>query len=465
MSLWFIAWSYLWNRKFTTFLTIFSVALAVGLISAVLTLRDETRKRFEEEAQAFDIVVGAKGSPLQMVLSSVYFMDQPTGNIDVAIYEHILEDPDDYIEAAYPINMGDSYSGFRIVGTNPDLFEHTWTSRFDEEPRHPFVISEGRFFEDDFEAVLGSLVALQTGLEVGDTFISTHGFMDIPEDLQLHDHSDVPYTVVGIMESSNSPFDRAIYSSLETVWLAHDDDHDHDHDHAHAHDDHDDDHAHDDHDNADDDAHDHGQREPAENPVLTLADSDSDSDAFLPDSQVTAVLVQLQSPGYRWQYKQYILENTIAMAAVPIEEINKLYNQFLSPVQTVLLAVGYLVVAISALSILIGLYLSILQRKRDLAIMRALGASSYEVFGAVLIEALLVTLLGIIGGWFLGNACTFVLSYYLESQFGLVITSFGLNEGELTAFATVAFMGMMAGILPAYQAYDSDVARDLASLQ
>ncbi len=455
MSLWFIAWSYLWNRKFTTFLTIFSVALAVGLISAVLTLRDETRKRFEEEAQAFDIVVGAKGSPLQMVLSSVYFMDQPTGNIDIAIYHDILEDPDDYIEAAYPINMGDSYRGFRIIGTLPELFNHTWTSRFDQEPRHPFIIDDGRFFNEDFEAVLGSLVAQQTGLKVGDKFISTHGFFEIPTELQEHDHSDMPYTVVGIMEASNSPFDRAIYSSLESVWLAHSHEHDHDHELEHEHHDHDHDHDHNHHDHDYDHDHDHDHE---------LQNQNDDVYAN-PESEITAILVQLQSPGYRWQYKQYILENTIAMAAVPIEEINKLYNQFLSPVQTVLLAVGYLVVAISALSILIGLYLSILQRKRDLAIMRALGASSYEIFGAVLIEALWVTLLGIAGGWFIGNACTYVLSFYLAREYGLVITSFGLNQGELTAFATVAFMGMLAGILPAYQAYDCDVARDLSSLQ
>ena len=190
MTLWGIAWGYLWNRKFTTFLTILSVALAVALISSVLTLREETRKRFEEEGQAFDLVVGAKGSPLQLVLSSVYFMDNPTGNIPWTVYEQIKNDKE-YVQSAYPIALGDNFQGFRIVGTDASLFEHKWISPISGEERHPFKLKEGKIFEKPFEAVLGALVARETGLNIGDTFISSHGFIKLPEMLGGHDHEQL----------------------------------------------------------------------------------------------------------------------------------------------------------------------------------------------------------------------------------------------------------------------------------
>ncbi len=431
MTLWGIAWGYLWNRKFTTFLTILSVALAVALISSVLTLREETRKRFEEEGQAFDLVVGAKGSPLQLVLSSVYFMDNPTGNIPWSVYEQIKNDKE-YVQSAFPIALGDNYQGFRIVGTVPELFQHKWVSPFTGEERHPFRLKQGKIFEKPFEAVLGGLVARETGLKVGDTFISSHGFIKLPEMLGGHDHEQHPYTVVGIFEFSNSPFDRAIFTSVDSVWD------------IHAH-------------------HDEKEREKAE-------DSNKEGEIRYeewgkdPRSMVTAVLVQLQSPALRFQYREMIRESTVAMSATPVEEIAKLFEQFLGTAKTVLLAVGYLVVIISALSIMIGLYLAIIQRRRDLAIMRALGASRIEIFGSVLIEAFLVTTLGIVAGYLLGGVISHIVGYYLSQKYGLSITSFILTTEHITSFATVAVVGLLAGIIPAWQAYKRNIARDLMEL-
>lgn len=410
MSLWHIAWSYLWNRKLTTCLTILSVALAVGLISAVLTLREETRKRFEDESQAFDLVVGQKGSPLQLVLSSVYFMDNPTGNINISEL-HRLQADTEYVQAAFPINLGDTYATFRIVGTVPELMSHSWEDTRGNL-REPFKFAEGKVFEKEMEVVIGAGVARQTGLQLGDTFESTHGFVEVAKEMALVDHSEHPYTVVGILKASDSPFDRAIFTALESTWHAH-------------------------------------EKEAAEQGID-------------PRSQVTSVLLQLQSPVQRFEYQQQIQDNTGVMAVVPVNEIKKLYDNLLATVKTIMLAIGYLVVVISAISILIGLYLSILQRKRDLAVMRALGASSFEIFGAVIIEAFWVTMLGIGSGWLIGRLVTYGFGKVLEAQYGLVISSFGITRDEINAFATVALVGLVAGILPAWQAYDSDVASDLA---
>lgn len=463
MSLWRIAWSYLWNRKLTTVLTIMSVALAVGLISSVLSLRKQVEARFEEEGQAFDLVVGPKGSPLQLVLGSVYFLDSAIGRVSLADYEKIKADSE-WVEAAFPIGLGDTFDGFRIVGTTPELLEHTWESA-SGKVRDPFILRDdgkSRTFGAPMEAVLGAVVAYQTGLEVGDTFESIHGSIALSEDMQEFDHSDHPYTVVGILETSGSPFDRAIYCSIESIWEAHGG---HGHEAPHtaeaAHDDHaaHEDHAHEDHAAHDDHAHD----DHAHDADVAAAPQPAELEELDISNSISSMLVQLHSPGQRFEYEPWINENTNSMAVVPINVISDFFNDFLDPIKGLMVGVGYLVVVISALSILIGLYLSIIQRKRDLAIMRALGASSYEIFGAVLIEALWVTLLGVAAGWVFGNVVTFVLGIKLAREYGFVVAPFAWPAPEeWRAFATVALMGLVAGILPAWQAYNGDVAKDLA---
>jgi len=413
VSLWHIAWSYLWNRKLTTSLTVLSVALGVGLIYSVLTLREETRKRFDDEGQSFDVVVGAKVSPLQLVLSALYFMDVPTGNILLSDYEALKKHED--VTAAFPVCLGDTYHGFRIVGTTRDLFDYQWTSASTGEVRAPFRLAQGRFFEQSMEAVLGSTVARTEGLKVGDTFIGAHGFVQLPDDLAER-HESHPYTVVGILAPSGSPNDRAIFCTMDSVWKVHGD----------------------------------------------HASGDSKREA---SNEVTAVLIALESPSLRFQFVEYVNDAFNAMATIPINQISNLYANVLGTAKSVLLSVGYLVVVISAISILIGLYLSILQRKRDLAVMRALGASAYEIVSSVLIEAFLVTLLGIVAGWVIGNGVCWGIGLYLTRWYGLTIGIFGMpTPEEVGAFATVALVGLVAGILPAWQAYQTDVARDLAEL-
>lgn len=457
MSLWQIAWSYLWNRKLTTVLTILSVALAVGLISSVLSLRQQLEQRFAEEGQAFDLVVGPKGSPLSLVLGSVYFMDSAIGAMDLADFYKLKNDKD-FVKDIFPIGLGDTYGGFRIVGTTPELLHHEWVGSISGEVRRPFVLREGRAFEAPMEAVVGAVAAGKLGLKIGDTFESIHGSFNISEELQEYDHGAHPYTVVGILETSGSPFDRAIYCSIESVWNAHG------HDGAI-------DASGEPHEHHEGDGHDHpaspapGVAPAAAQPTVHCPCCSGDHGVAGEGLTISAALVQLQSPAQRFEYEGWINDNTNAMAAVPIQIISDFFKDFLDPIKGLMLATGYLVVVISALSILIGLYLSIIQRRRDLAIMRALGASSTEIFGAVLIEALLVTLLGIAAGWLFGNLVIAIMGQILARDYGLVITPFGLSGEEIRAFASVALVGLIAGILPAWQAYNGDVANDLADRQ
>ncbi len=416
MSLWRVAWSYLWNRKFTTALTILSVALGVGLISTVLTLREETRKRFEEEGQAFDIVVGEKGNPLQLVLSTVYFLDAPTGTILMSDYERLSTEEE--VATVFPIAMGDSYQGYRIVGTTPALFNYEWGEN------SPYTLAEGRYFQAAFEAVFGAEAASQTGLELGRRFISTHGLASV-EGAETHEHQ--PYTLVGVLERSGTPNDRAIFCDIQSVW----------------------------------DAHAHSEGQGTEDHT---GESGEEHDHAAGPQKITAALVKLNTPALRPSFRQKVNRGYNAMAVIPVNEIQKLYDQLLGTAKAVLLAIGYLVVVISSISILIGLYMSILQRKRDLAIMRALGASKGEIFGSVLIEAFWVTLLGLGAGWFLGSVVCWGMSVYLTDKFGFQITAINLTADLVSAYSAVILMGMLAGLLPAWQAYRTDVARDLAEL-
>ena len=411
MSLWYIAWSYLWSRKFTTSLTILSVALAVGLISAILTLRNETRARFEEEQQAYDIVVGPPGSPLQLVLNAVYFLDNPTGVMAYADYERLKQHED--VVNAFPVGLGDTYKGFRIVGTEREMFDYPWTHPVTGEDRYPFRLKEGKFFDAPMEAVVGNRVARNLGLKLGDTFSGTHGSIELPDDVAVFNHSEETYTVVGILNPSGTSNDRAIFVSLSSVWDLH-------------------------------------------------AEHDGpDSELNREDKLITAILVDLYSPALRFSFLDYVMSEYKATAAIPVIQIMNLYNQILGPAVVLMMAVGYVVVVISALSILIGLYLSIIQRKRDLAIMRALGAGASDIFGAVLIEAFLVTIFGIAFGWVLGKTVSVGLGIYMGQQYGFAISGLSTSAEEVGFFAIVAFVGLIAGILPAWQAYQTDIAKNL----
>lgn len=420
MSLWRIAWIYLWSRWLTTSLTIVSVAMAVGLISAILTIRNETRARFEEEQQAYDIVVGPPGSPLQLVLNAVYFLDSPTGAMPYHVYEELKQDPD--VDHAFPVGLGDTYKGFRIVGTVADMFQYPWTNPNTLEDRYPFKLSAGRFFEAPMEAVVGYRVAQATGLQVGQTFVGTHGTIEIASDVAEYDHSKQPYKVVGLLKPSGTSNDRAIFVDLQSVW------------NLHSH---------------------------MEEQERQAAGTNMEAEHAPQEKLVTAVLVDLYSPALRFTFMEHVMKEMSLTAAIPVVQILRLYDQILGPAVVIMIAVGYVVVVISALSILIGLYLSIIQRKRDLAIMRALGASAYEIFGAVMIEAFLVTVMGIAVGWGLGKTVAFGLGQYMAQTYGFALAGFSTSREELGFFAIVAIVGLLAGILPAWQAYRTDIARDL----
>ena len=393
------------------------IALGAALIASVLTLQRESETGFLRESGQFDLVVGAKGSPLQLVLSSIYNLDLPTGNIPYARFEALSKDT--RIANAIPLGLGDNYRGYRIVGTD-STFMHLPDRR--DPQQHLLTLALGAFFQNDFEAVIGAQVAQQTGLKMGDTFVGSHGLVVTPGSSE---HRDFPYKVVGILAPSGGSTDRAIYVSLASVWHIH------------------------------------------EKEVEThrkIAGVETKAALSKKDLEVTAVLIRLKTVGLRLWMVQEIQKQSEAMAAIPVNEMHRLYQQVLEPMQRLLLAVAALVVVVSALSITATLYQSAERRRRDLAVLRALGAHPREIFSLVVIEALLLTLLGLAVGWLLGHGGLAFANPYLRDSLGIGISPWSTNRIEAIALLIVAVGGLLAGILPAVLAYRREPVNDLSAI-
>jgi putative ABC transport system permease protein len=403
-----MAWRYLWTRPLVTLLTLSSIALGVALICAVLTLWRETERTFQREAALFDLVVGAKGSPLQLTLSSVYHLDMPTGNVPWSLYEKLKTNR--RIETAIPIGLGDNYAGFRIVGTEPHLFEL-------KEATQPFFqFAQGAVFKEDFEVVLGSQVAQATGLRLGDAFAGTHGLISMPGS---EVHGEFPYRVCGILEPTGTAQDRAIFGTLRSVWIIHDKEHK-----LHA----------------------------AIQGIASRTES---------PLEVTAVLIRLKARGLRLWVADDIRNNTEGMPAIPINEILRLYQNVLEPMQKTLLAVAAMVVIVACFTVLVTLYQAAERRRRDIAIIRCLGGRRSEVGALILLEAVMLTLGGVLGGWLLGHGALALAAPMIREQSGLLIQAWGVERVEIMALLTVFIAGAAAGIVPAITSYRRTPTMDL----
>ena len=416
MSLWRMAWRYLWGRTFVTILTVTGIVLGAALIVTVLTLQRESKTGFLSEGGQFDLVVGAKGSSLQLVLSSIYHLDSPIGNIPYARFAALTQDA--RVASAVALGLGDNYHGYRIVGTDTTLF--SLPDRRDPK-KLLFNLAEGTLFQKDFEAVVGAQVARQTGLKRGDTFVGTHGLTVTPG---TSEHHAFPYKVVGVLTPSGSSSDNAIYVTLPSVWRIHEKE-----------------------------AETHRQ-------IAGVAPNATPSTK---DLEVTAVLLRLKTVGLRLLMSQEIQKQTEAMAAIPVNEMLRLYQQVLRPMQFLLLAVAALVVIVSALSITATLYQAAERRRRDLAVMRALGAHPREIFALVVLEALLVTVLGLATGWLLGHGGLALAMPYFRDSLGISLSPWMSDRVEILSLGLVALGGLLAGILPAAQAYRREAVTDLSS--
>ncbi len=411
MSLLRMAWRYLAARLPVTGLTLAGVALGAALVCAVLTLRRESEDAFAREAALFDLVVGGKGGALQLVLSCVYHLDLPTGNIPYADYEKLRRDS--RVQWAAPIGLGDNYEGYRIVGTEAHFFDFTH-----RDGRAFFDFAEGRVFVDDFEVVLGSEVAEATGLRPGDSFAGTHGLVRVPGS-EVHD--DFPYTVCGILASTGTTQDRAIFGTLASVWEIHETE-----DRVHA----------------------------AIQGAATMRRE--------APRETTAVLVRLETAGLRLRLADEIRKRTDGIAAIPLNEVMRLYRGIVAPMQRALLVVAGAVVAVSCLAVLATLLQAGERRRRDLAILRSLGARPGEIATLMFFEGLLLCSAGVILGALLGHAVLAVAAPSIREASGLVFRAWSFDRFEAIALGVMLLCGVLASLVPALAAYRRPPLGDLS---
>ena len=405
-----MAWRYLRFRWLVTFLTVASIALGVALVCGVLTLRQESERALSKEAGLYDLVVGGKGSPLQLILSSVYHLDSPTGNLPFTDYKRLRHDP--RVLWAAPIGLGDNYLGYRIVGTEAHFFDLP-----DREGNPFFKFAHGQVFANRFEVVLGSQVAKASGLKIGDSFFGTHGLVDVPGG---EVHRDVPHKVSGILAPTGTAQDRAIFGTLESVWEIHETE-----DRIHS------------------------------------AIQGSALLGTQQDRETTAILVRLKTPGLRLWMADEIRKQSDGIAAIPINEILRFQRGIVGPVQQALLVVAAAVVVVSCLTVLTTLHQAAERRRRDIAILRSLGAVRGEVAALVFTEGLLLTGAGLLLGLLLGHIGLALASGPIRDATGLVLNPWHLPRTELFALGTMALCGALASFFPAISCYRRTPINDL----
>jgi putative ABC transport system permease protein len=403
------------------------------------------------------MIVGAKGSPLQLVLNSVYLVSKPIENVPWAFYEDFLPAGAradgtagtfaGSVRTAVPICMGDYFKGFRVVGTNAAYFDRLsygggvalgmppWLARLLGKPTtmsapRPFAFAAGRNFRDDefFGGVLGSEVAAKLGLAVGDTFSPTHG----ADDGLVHD----PFTVTGVLARTDTPVDRGVYVNMEGFYLQ------------------------------------EGHAKPVEGVAARPPETPAGAGpAPLPREQreVTAVLVEtISQPGLPAELAAMALRTRInegrdGQAAEPIREISVLLGLFVRPLELLLLLLTTLVVIVSAIGILVSMVGSSLERSRDVAVMRALGARRSQVLATVLIEAVILALGGGLVGWVLGHGIVAAIGPMITTNAGVSATFFSAAPtAELLLVPFLIVLAILAALLPALAAYRTDVAKWLA---
>lgn len=395
-------------KPLTTLLSIILLMFGVGIISLILLIYRQMENKFDNDLRDIDLVVGAKGSPLQLVLSAVYHIDAPTGNILLSDAEKIIHDP--MIEQAIPLAYGDSYKSFRIVGTDSQYLQ-----------KYAATFTEGSRFRNVMEAVVGSNVADATGLRTGDHFFGTHGLGS-----KGHVHKEFAYTVTGILKRSNTVLDNLLLTNIETVWKIHE----------HSH-----------HDGDDDKEGD---------PVT----KDS-TGLHHPEKEITAVLIKFRSPMGIMTLPRIINETTSMQSASPTLEINRLFD-LLGIGVTTLQMVAFAIMLISGISVFISLYIRLKERKYELALVRSLGSSRAKLFMLIFVEGLFLSLIGFAAGILLSRAGLLLLNFYSANRYHVNFDLTGLITEEYYLFLVTMGIGITASVIPALKALNLNISKTLA---
>lgn len=386
------------RNKLTTFLNVVLVGFGIGILSILFLASAQINNELETNAKDIDAVVGAKGSPLQLVLSTVYHIDFPTGNIPLAEANTVKENP--MIKRVVPLALGDSYEGYRIVGTDTSF-----------TALYGLQLEAGKFWEKDLEATIGYDVAQESGLKVGSRFYGAHGLTG-GDDI----HKDHAYVVKGILKKQHNVTDKLVLTNVGSIYKMHEEHGEGEH---------------------------HEQQQEGGN------------------QEITALLVQYHSPMSVVIFPRMINESTNMQAASPAMESARLFSLIGVGIDT-LKWFAVLIMVISAMSIFVSLLNSMKEKKYDLAIMRCLGGSKVKLFRLVMLEGLLITFAGAVLGLVLGHLVLEAINYFKGSS-QTSITGFYFVYEELYLLVAGLIIGVIASVIPASQVYRVDIAKTLGS--
>ena len=451
MNLLQLSWKNLINKPLSMLLSLVLFALGVGLISLLLILNKQMQEQFDKNLAGIDLVVGAKGSPLQLILSGMYHIDAPTGNVPIQSAKAFMNPKHPLIKRGIPLSMGDSHQGYRIVGTTYDLVD-LYEGR----------MAQGNLWKENLEVNIGATVADKLHLHIGDTFYGSHGLV-IDENLV---HDDAPkFKVVGIFQPTGSVLDQLILTNTQSVWEVHAS---HDHEEEEAHAEGEGAHDHDGHDHSEHDSHkehEHNHNHPAQTITSQeLAAAGANQRLALLDTEesITTLLVQFKARNFRTlNMQRQINENTEMQAATPAIEINRLYSMMGTGTDA-LQTLAYVIVFVSGLSIFISLFSSLKDRKYELALMRVMGSSPSKLFFLIILEGLILAVLGFIIGIFLSHVGMSVLSNYLEDAYRYSFSGWEFLQEEWYLLAGALGIGFLAAVIPALQARKTDISRTLS---
>ena len=415
MNLISLVWNYLKARPLNTALNIVLLSLGISVITILLLFNNQLQQKITENSRGIDLVVGAKGSPLQLILCNIFHIDFPTGNINLAEAERISKNR--LVKKAVPLALGDSYHGFRIIGTNA-----MYAGLYHAE------LATGEWFTSNMDATIGQNVAAALKLKVGDHFASTHGLTQ-----DGHAHEEQQFVVKGILKRTGNVLDNLILTNVESIWMVHE---------THS----------------EEQIHEEGNRDTANFIPSPLVPSVALGDST---KEITSLLIQYRSPMGAIQMPRWVNGQSKLQAASPAFETARLFS-ILGIGVDILTGFAYVLIFISALSIFIALYNSLKERKYDMAIMRSMGASKAKLVTSMLLEGSMLTFLGAAIGLLMGHGALILMGGLVEETQKAGISGLVFYEEEWIILVASLLLGIICALIPAIQAYRTDISKVLA---
>lgn len=404
-----ISFKSLASNPLTSLLNILLIAFGTGILTILILASSQISDKLESNSKDIDLVVGAKGSPLQLILSSIFYIDFPTGNIPLKdanlLAKHSM------VKRAVPLALGDSYQGFRIVGTDTAFIN-----------LYSLQLEKGKFWNGNFEVTVGSEVAKVLNLKQGDTFHGAHGLTSGGDT-----HTDHAYVVTGILKQQNNVSDNLILTDIPSIWNMHAPAEAHGEEEGHHH-------------------HD-VEHEPVD-------------ETDLEDKEITSLLIQYHSPMAVVMFPRLVNQSTNMQAASPALETARLFSLIGVGVDT-LQWFALLIMLIAATSVFVSLFNSLKERKYDIAVMRVMGASRSKIFIIVILEGILLSIIGALIGIAIGHSVLHLIGSFQDSSQAR-LSGLVFNAHELYILLAGLTIGIIASIIPAIQAYRSDIAAILS---